>query len=79
MTHRTGLAVALAVAVALLVAAWLRAPGAAREQEACKSRSLRPEQRADDLVMRMTLDEKTGQTTQADGGSLKRRYASDAD
>lgn len=33
-------------------------------------RTLSPERRADDLIARMTLDEKIGQMTQADSGSL---------
>ena len=40
-------------------------------QEAYKDRSLTPEQRADDLVGRMTLDEKIRQMTQADSASLE--------
>ena len=61
----------LSVAVVLLVAASVRVPRTAREQVAYKNRSLTPEQRADDLVGRMTLDEKIGQMTQADSGSLE--------
>jgi beta-glucosidase len=61
----------LSVAVALLVAVSIRVPRTAREQVAYKNRSLTPEQRADDLVGRMTLDEKIGQMTQADSGSLE--------
>jgi len=58
------------VATTLLVATPL-VPHAMPQRDAYKNPSLTPEQRAADLVARMTVDEKIGQMTQADSGSLK--------
>src|SRR5262245_21608510 len=60
----------LALATALLVA-MPSLPRAMSQQEPYKNRSLTPEQRAADLLARMTVDEKIGQMTQADSGSLR--------
>jgi len=57
------------VATTLLVAAPLLPH--AMPQQAPRNPSLTPEQRAADLVARMTIDEKIGQMTQADSGSLR--------
>src|SRR5262245_35028309 len=66
MTRRT----CLVRAMTLLAAT--RVPLRAMPQpDAYKKRALTPEQRAADLLGRMSIDEKIGQMTQADSGSLR--------
>ena len=61
----------VATHVAALVAAALQIRGAAQSDAApYKDRALSAERRAEDLLGRMSLDEKIGQMTQADSGSL---------
>jgi beta-glucosidase len=48
----------------------LQVPGAAQADLPYHNRQFPAERRAEDLLGRMTLDEKIGQMTQADSGSL---------
>jgi len=63
------LCIGLTAVVTLMVLATVQSRGT--PQEPYKNRSLTPEQRAADLLARMTLDEKIGQMTQADSASLQ--------
>jgi beta-glucosidase len=56
--------------LACLVLLGLQGPGVAQESVPYQNRSFPAERRANDLLARMTLDEKIGQMTQADSGSL---------
>jgi beta-glucosidase len=63
------LCIGLTAVVTLMVLATVQSRGT--PQEPYKNRSLMPEQRAADVLARMTLDEKIGQMTQADSASLQ--------
>jgi beta-glucosidase len=63
-----------AAILAMFTVAFQRASTGSGEQDAARpyrNRALSPERRAEDLLSRMTLEEKIGQMTQADSGSLR--------
>jgi beta-glucosidase len=77
MSAPTAASLAIALAAGLLLPLSQSGRGVRDQAAGYKNTSLPIEKRVDDLVSRMTLDEKIGQMTQADHASLK--SASDVD
>jgi len=69
--RRSAVSIALVGFCAVALAAAVRPPGVPQAEAPYKNARLTVAQRVDDLLARMTLDEKVGQMTQADSSALK--------